>query len=134
MLASTRSPTKGRYMALREKLAERITPMLEPGETIQHVWLAQSGMSPYLLAGIGGAVAMLFNKYFVVAATDRAILLCSAGKLAPSKPKAVVKRLPRDAKLELNGKVWGKGDLAGTTYYVHRRFFGDVEAANRAAA
>lgn len=117
-------------MALRDKLRERMTPLLEPGEQLQQVWMAQSGMSPYLLGGLGGAIALLLNKYYVVAATDRAIVMASAGRFVPSKPKAVVQRMPRNTPFVLSGKIWGKAEVAGTKYYVHRRFFDDVKAAN----
>lgn len=59
--------------------------------------------------------------------------MLSPGRLVPSKPKALVHRLPRTTTLELTGKVWGKGDMAGTKYYVHRRFFDDVKKANAQA-
>ncbi len=118
-------------MALRDKLQARVQPMLEPGEKIEHVWMMQSGMSPYLMGGLGALIFMLVNKFYVVAATDKNIVLFKAGKLIPSKPNSVIERLPRSTRFDVSGKLWGKSSVGATTYYVHRRFFKDVEAANQ---
>jgi hypothetical protein len=113
-------------MALRDKLRERVQPMLEPGEQIKHVWMMQSGISPYLLGGIGGLIALMVNQYYVVAATDKNIVLFRANKLIPSKPKSVSTRMPLGTQFKPNGKIWGKSELADAKYYIHRRFFDDV--------
>lgn len=138
MLRATGPTTHRRWsydhrMALRDKLHARIQPMLEPGETIQNVWMMQSGMSPYFMGGLGAILFIILNKYYVVAATDQNVVLLKANKLIPSKPKALLERLPRSTRFDISGRLWGKANVGGTNYYVNRRFFKDVEAANTRA-
>lgn len=117
-------------MALRDKLRERVQPHLEPGEQIQAVFMAQTGPTPWLAGAIGAVIYMFIAKYKVVAVTDRAIVMLKAGAFSPSKPKEVLARLPRTRIGKPEAKVWGKIELGGERHWVHRRFFGDIEAAD----
>jgi len=120
-------------MALRDKLRERAQPYLEPGETIQAVFLAQTGPTPWLAGAFGAIIYAFFAKYRVVVVTDRGILLLKAGAFAPAKPKGLEQRLPRNGRLgPFQGKVWGKVQIGGERHWVHRRFRDDVEAADAA--
>ena len=120
-------------MALRDKLRERAQPYLEPGETVQAVFLAQTGPTPWLAGAFGAIIYAFLAKYRVVVVTDQAIILLKAGAFAPSKPKELEQRLPHDTRLgPMEGKVWGKVQLAGERHWVHRRFRADVEAADAA--
>lgn len=122
-------------MALREKLRERAQPHLEPGEEIQSVFLAQTGPTPWLAGAIGALIYFFVAKYRVVVVTDRSIVLLNAGAFVPTKPKGVFARLPRNTQLgPYEAKVWGKVVLGDTRHWVHRRFKGDVEAADAALA
>lgn len=112
-------------MALRDKLTTRAQPLLNPGDQIRHIFMLQSGMSPY--SPIGGAIGALLRKYWVVAVTDTQLVIMKASVLMPSKPKAVVSAAPRTV-IAPDGKIWAKINIAGTQYYLHRRFFGDVRA------
>ncbi len=120
-------------MALRDKLRERAQPYLDPGEQIQSVFLAQTGPTPWLAGAIGALVYAFFAKYRIVVVTDSAIVLLKAGALVPTKPKELIQRLPRASRLGPHeGKVWGKVQIGGERHWVHRRFRGDVQAADAA--
>lgn len=120
-------------MALREKLRERSQSYLEPGETIQAVFLAQTGPTPWLAGAFGALIYMFIAKYRIIVVTDRQILVLTSGAFSPSKPKEVSQRLPRNTKLgPFTAKVWGKVEIGGERHWVHRRFRADVEAADTA--
>lgn len=111
-----------RPMALRDKLAGRAAPYLEPGEQIRYVFQAQEGASPWL-------VGALFQKYRIVAVTDRAIVVLGIPWMR-SKPSRVVARLPRNTEIGKMSGVFGKTRITGKKMYVHRRFHKDVAAAD----
>ncbi len=115
-------------MALRDKLRARVQPMLEPGEQIRHIFLAQQGPSPYLMF-ISFLFAFLF-KMRIVAVTDRRIALIASGIWMPAKPKALAGSLARSVRLGPVSGLWAKVDLGGDKYYVHKRFHKDVNAAD----
>jgi hypothetical protein len=115
-------------MALRDKLRTRVQPLLEPGETIQEVFLAQEGKG--WMVGLGAGLLMLiFANPLVIAATDRAIVVFRQSKLTAT-PQALLARLPRDTPFGPVRGLWAKVDLSGKQVYVHRRFHGDVRAAD----
>ena len=117
-------------MALRDKLRERVQPFLEPGETIQTVFLAQTGPTPWLAGAVGALIYVFIAKYRVVAVTDRAVVLLKAGAFRPAKPTEVTTRLPRTTEIgPFDGKLWGKVMINGERHWVHRRFKDDVQAA-----
>jgi hypothetical protein len=117
-------------MALRDKLAQRATPFLEPGEQIQAVFVGQSGASPYW-SFLSTWIVLLTAGYVVIAATDRAIVVLRSGFLTSTKPKSLLARLPRQPMDEPSG-LWAGLNLGGTRYWVHRRFHKDIRAANAA--
>jgi hypothetical protein len=61
-------------MGREEKLTEQLQPLLEPGEVIQHAFVANLGQSK------ASQVAMV-----VVAVTDRNIVTASVGGGAPPR-------------------------------------------------
>lgn len=119
-------------MALRDKLARRSAPYLEPGEQIQAVFLAQSGPSPYFIL-LGFIIILIGARYAVVVVTDRAIVVLRAGMFTPTFPKRVVVRLNRGTWLGDPSGLWGKIQL-DKRYWVHKRFHKDVRAANQMLA
>jgi hypothetical protein len=112
-------------MALREKLGERAQPLLAPGDQIHHVFMTQTGMSPY--SPLGGAIGALLRKYWVVIVTDTQFVVLKASVWKPAKPKEVAYAVPRTV-LAPSGKLWAKVQLGSETHYLPRRFFGDVQA------
>jgi hypothetical protein len=118
-------------MGIREKLQERAQPFLEPGEQVQAAFPAQTGPTPWLAGAVGVLIYAFIAKYRVVVVTDRAVLLLKAGPFTPTKPKALVTRLPRSGPVgPPNGKLYAKLTLDGETHWVHRRFWKDIETAD----
>jgi hypothetical protein len=116
-------------MALREKLQERTAPFLEAGEQGRQVFMAQSGPSP-LFALVSYWIVLVAGHYVIAVVTDRAIVVLTASKLRPSVPKSVLLRLPRATPLGPVSGLWGKIELGGERYWVHKRFHKDIEAAD----
>ena len=118
--------------ALREKLRARVQPLLDPGEQIEQVFLAQSGPNPNLV--FLTYLAVFFNRYRVVAVTDRSIVVLGASLWRPASPKGIGARLPRQLQLgPMSGALWSRTNLPGDKpTWVHRRFYRDVEAADAA--
>lgn len=127
-------------MSLRDKLRERARPFLEPGEQAQEVFQAQAGLPPYLanLPLFGALGALLFQGAVIrrlIVVTDRAILLLDADKMNGTKPKALVRRLPRSTRIGpvRRGLPWAPVQLDGSRLWVHMRYHPDVEAADAGA-
>jgi len=112
-------------MPLRDKLTARAQPLLAPNDQIRHVFMTQTGMSPY--SPIGGALGLLFRKYWIVAVTDTQMVVMGSGRLTSTKPKSIAYAVPRQI-IDPQGKLWAKTTLGNTTHYIHRRFFKDVQA------
>src|SRR6266702_4515218 len=119
-------------MGIRKKLEKNVQPHLEPGETLQAIFPAQAGMNPWLIIFTGYLIFMWLAKYEIIAVTDKRIVVFKASALATTKPKEVLATFPRDTNLGSVSGIWGKIELGGTRYYVHKRFRKDVEAANAA--
>ena len=115
-------------MALRDKLRERAQPLLEPGENIEEVFLAQEGKSWMLGLG-GGILLLLFAKPLVVVVTDRSVVVFRQSKLTAT-PKGRLARLPRNTKIGPVKGLWSKVVLNGVQVYIHRRFHNDVKRAD----
>lgn len=117
-------------MALRDKLRERAQRLLEPGEEVQEIFLAQAGPDPNF--AVLAPIITFFSSFRVIAATDRAVVVMSAGTWKSASPIEVLQRLARETEIgPLSGTVWSATRLPGEkTTYVHRRFYKDVEAAD----
>ena len=120
-------------MAIREKLRERVQPLLEPGEQIQTIFLAQTGPNPNLM--FVSEFFIFWTKYDIVVVTNRRIGVFRASKFRPAMPRKHIADHARDAKLAGSpSTIWGSFKLDGKKYYVHRRFRKDVRAADDALA
>src|SRR5436853_4933956 len=118
-------------MSLREKLRERVQPLLEPGENVQSVFLAQQGPSPYW--GFLSSLVFFLQKYYVVAVTDRRIAFFRSGAWTPAKPRGLDKTFPRETRFGDPHGLWQKLELGGERFWVHTRFHKDLQAADGAA-
>src|SRR5262245_20813840 len=114
-------------MALRDKLARRAYPYLEPGEQIQGVFPAQSGPSPYWIL-LSALIVVFAAGYAIVVVTDRSIVVLRAGRILPTFPNKVQSRGPRTVYLGRPSGLWGSIRL-DRKYWVHKRFHKDVTAA-----
>ena len=118
-------------MAIRDKIAENSGKFLDPGEQIQSVFPAQTASSFLIL--IGYLPFFLVNKNRCVVATDRRILVLDSGKLSATKPKSVVRVLPRSTRIGPPTGVWYVTESLGETLRIHKRFHGDIATADAAA-
>jgi len=117
-------------MALRDKLQERVQPLLDPGEQVQAVVPAQTGMNPMAVLLVGAIIAVLVNKYWMIVVTDRRIVVMKQSKLM-MKPKGVDRELPRGTPIGPVSGLWGKSQVLGQKTYIHKRFHKDVDHADR---
>lgn len=117
-------------MAIRDKISKNVQSHLQPGETVQAAFPAQGGLNPYLL--FLTYLLFFWMKYVIVVVTDRRILLFKASALATTKPKELLGEFPRETRLGQVSGLWGKIELGGERYFVHRRFHKDVQAADAA--
>jgi hypothetical protein len=118
-------------MALRDKLTDRVTPLLEPGEQVQQIFLAQAGASPWLANSLGLVGRAMFAKPRMVAVTDRAVVILQANFNGTS-PTSVLARLPRSTRIGPAKGVWAAVQPSDEKLYVHKRFHKDIEAADAA--
>ena len=119
-------------MGIRKKLEKNVQPHLEPGETLQAAFPAQGGPNPWVIVLTGYLIFMWLAKYVIVAVTDRRIVVFKASPLATTKPKEVLGTFPRETRFGPVSGIFGKIEVGGTKYYVHRRFHKEVEAADAA--
>jgi hypothetical protein len=120
-------------MSIKSKLEKNVQPQLEPGETLQAVFPAQGGINPWLMIFTGYLLFIWLAKYVIVAVTDKRILVFKASPLATTKPKELLGTFPRDTRFGKVSGIFGKIELGGTKYYVHKRFHKEVEAADAAS-
>ena len=116
-----------RGMGIRDKLRKRIEPKLDSGETLQEVFLAQTGPSPYL--AFLTYLFFFWVKYWAIAVTDRRIVVFRTSVWRPSAVRDAAATFPRETQLGQPSGLWARIELGGTRYWVHKRFHKDVEAA-----
>lgn len=119
-------------MGVREKLQKNAQPLLQPGETVQAVFAAQSTSQWFAL--ISFWIIVVRNSYRSVIVTDRRILVCQGGRLTLGAIKGVLRELPRATRIGPAGGLWYKTDALGEKLYVHKRFHKDIAAADGTAA
>lgn len=117
-------------MALRDKVAARALPHLEPGEELRQVFMAQTGPSPYWI--LLTWFTLFWNKYLIVAVTDRNIVTFRATAFKPSfvKKPPQIERLDRNQLLGPCSGIWAKTEFGGETFNVHKRFHKDIASAD----
>src|ERR1700722_14826816 len=101
------SPAKEGSMAVRDVMRASAAQFVEPGETIEQVFGAQTA-SPLTAPLIGSLIALIINRYRIVAVTDRRILVLDAGKWTQRTARAVVSELPRSTRLGPTPGLWFK--------------------------
>src|SRR6266540_1547395 len=78
--------------ARRDKLRKNVQPVLQPGETVEQVFIAQGGMTPWvanmpLFGALGALVMQSWVSRRIIAVTDRAVVVIQASKFAATSPK-----------------------------------------------
>jgi hypothetical protein len=120
-------------MAIRDAMRASAAQFVEPGETIQGVFGAQTA-SPMMAPLIGWLIVLIVNRYRIVAVTDRRILVLDAGKWSQRKALSVEAVLPRSTVLGPPTGLWSKIETPGAKIYVRRFFYKDIKAADSAIA
>jgi hypothetical protein len=120
-------------MALRDSMRQSAAQYLRPGEPIQAVIGAQTA-SQWLAALTGIFVFLGLNHYRILAVTPNRIVVLDAGKSSMKTARGVVTELPRSTRLGRGSGVWQRVQAGNENLRVHRRFFKDMETADRALA
>ncbi|SNS74671.1 hypothetical protein SAMN05421812_101633 [Asanoa hainanensis] len=116
-------------MSLRDKLVARTQPLL-PEEQVQQVFLAQSGVSPWL-SGLAGLLGETLVRRRIVAVTDRSIVVF-ATSFSGTKPIAVVRRLPRATQIGPAKGIWARINVGDEKTWSHAKFRKEIRAADAA--
>jgi hypothetical protein len=115
-------------MALRDTMRERAQPWLQPGEQVQVVFGGQK-ITQWWIA-LSALILLIANRYRVVVATDRRILVLAGTRMSQSKVTGVLAELPRSTQIGPPSGLWWKCESLGEPLYVHKRFHKDVAAAD----
>ena len=119
-------------MAIRDKLRANAQHLLQPGETMQSVFAAQTA-SPYWIL-VSYWIVLFKNAYRVVVVTDRRIIVAKSGRASTTRMNDVVRELPRATRIGPPTGMWYKTSTLGERLYIHKRFHKDVAAADAALA
>ena len=119
-------------MALRDKLRANAQHVLQPGETIQAVFCAQTKNQYFAL--ISYWIILFTNAYRVVVVTDRRILVCKSGRLRMTPVNEVIRELPRNTRIGPASGLWWKSQTLGEQLYINKRFHKDIAAADSVPA
>jgi hypothetical protein len=117
-------------MAIRDKLRSNAAHLLQPGETIQAVFCAQTVSQYFALISVW--IIVLSNAYRVVVVTDRRIMVCRSGRFTVTPVKAIETELPRSTRIGDPSGLWWPCTTLGRKLYVNRRFHKDVREADAA--
>jgi hypothetical protein len=92
------------YDRQKQKQAAAMTPYLEPGETVQVSFLGQTPVPPWVFFLIASYVFIFFQKYRLVAATDRNVYVMANKFLSSYKFSGVAHKAPLgSAQIESTG-------------------------------
>ena len=116
-------------MAIRDKMRRSAAQYLQPGEQLEAVIGAQT-RSNYLILVIGVFI-LLVNNFRIIAVTSNRILVLNAGKWSTAKARGVVTEVPRFTRLGPGRGVWHRVQVGDEKLRVHRRFFKDIDVADR---
>ncbi|MBA3741990.1 hypothetical protein [Sporichthya sp.] len=123
--------------SIRDKIRTNAAPHLQPGESVQAVFAAQTVSQylfvPLLLLGIVPLVVMLAvsRPFRTVIVTDRRILLAQAGRLRTTTVEKVLEEGPRTTRIgEPTGLWWVCTSLGNRKLHVHKRFHKDIRDAD----
>jgi hypothetical protein len=115
-------------MAIRDQVRTNAAHLLQPGETVQAVFCAQTTSGYYAL--LSSLIIILSDAYRVVVVTDQRILVCRSGRVRMTPVKKVIRELPRSTRIGPPSGLWWRCETLGETVYVHKRFHKDVTAAD----
>jgi hypothetical protein len=119
-------------LALRDSMRDSAAQYLQPGETVQAVFGAQTA-SQWLAALTGIFVFLGLNRYRIFVVTPRRIVVLDAGKVSMKKARGFVAELPRSTRLGPGAGLWHVIPAGDEKLRVHRRFFKDLDTADQQA-
>ena len=119
-------------MAIRDKMRANAEHLLQPGETIQAVFGAQTKSQWFAL--ISYWIILFSNAYRVIVVTDRRIIVAKSGRMSMTPVKEVLRELPRDVRIGPASGIWFKCETLGEKLYINKRFHKDVAAADSVTA
>jgi hypothetical protein len=88
------------------KRAEAVAPYLEPGETVQESFLAQTPVPPWVFLLIASYVFIFMQKYRTVAATERNVYVMHNSWLRSYKFEKVAHKAPLASAQIESGSSW----------------------------
>jgi hypothetical protein len=115
-------------MAIRDQVRANAAHLLQPAETVQAVFCAQTTSQYYAL--LSTLIIVLSDAYRVVVVTDERILVCRSGRFRMSPVKDVIRELPRTTRIGPPRGLWWRCETLGERLYIHKRFHKDVTAAD----
>ncbi|MEU8758984.1 hypothetical protein [Streptomyces sp. NPDC048659] len=121
--------------APRPDLARRAAAFLPDGSEIRQAFVCQSApnFGYFVLTYLTG-LTMLRNTYRCVAVTKDAVYVLDGTAFSGgARPRGLAATLPRATRLGPVSGRWGRLDLLGERHWVHRRFHGQIAAADREA-
>jgi hypothetical protein len=84
-------------MAIRDQLRANAAHLLQPGETVQAVFCAQTTSGYYAL--LSTLIIILSDAYRVVVVTDKRILVCRSGRFRMTPVKDLIRELLRHTRI-----------------------------------
>lgn len=122
-------------LGLRPDLVQRAAPLLPVGSEIRQVFICQSAPSFwYFLVTYVTGLTMFVNKYRCVAVTWQAIYVLESSKFSGgASPRRLVGTMPRQTRLGPVSGRWATLNILGERHWVHKRFHGQIAAADREA-
>jgi hypothetical protein len=118
---------------LRQDLVQRSAPFLPAGSEVRQAFICQSTPSFFffVITYLTG-LTMFWNKYRCVVVTLDAIYVLDGSKLSGgASPQRLAATLPRSTRLGPVSGRWGEVNLLGERHWVHKRFHGQIAAADR---
>jgi hypothetical protein len=115
-------------MALRDKIKANAAHLLQPGESIQAVFTAQTTSMYWVFVSYW--IILLRNAYRVIVVTDRRIMVCRTGRFRVTPVKGLLAELPRNTQIGPAHGMWYRSESLGEKLYIHKRFHKDIAAAD----
>ena len=115
-------------MNIRDKLVRSAEPFLEPGETVQAAFSAQTFSQYWMLLTYW--FAYFRSSYRIVVVTDRRIMVLNTLRFNAAKAKDVRRILPRATTIGSPTGTWWRTESLGEKLYIHKRYHEDLTAAD----
>ncbi len=115
-------------MAIRDTMRANAAHLLQPGETIQAIFGAQTTSQYFALLSYW--IIIFKNAYRVVVVTDRRILVCKSGRFRMTPVNAVLHEAPRATQIGPASGLWYKTEALGERLYIAKRFHKDIAEAD----